>query len=65
MLTLWPAAALAILAAVDLLHASERRRTPHLAQDIYRTPAIVHVTRRLQTRRLHTDTPPAAALPST
>jgi hypothetical protein len=64
-LALWPTVALAILAAVDLLHASERRRTPHLAQDIYSTPAIVHVRRRLQTHRPHTDTPPATALPST
>jgi hypothetical protein len=64
-LVLWPAVALVVLAGVDLLHISECRRTPHLAQDIYRTPAIVHVGRRLKTRRPHTDTTPAAPLPST
>jgi hypothetical protein len=64
-LALWPAVALVILAAVDLLHLSERRRTPRLAQDIYRTPAIVQVGRRLETRRPHMDATPAAALPST
>jgi hypothetical protein len=57
-LALWPAVALIILAAVDLLHVSERRRTSRLAQDIYRTPAIVHVGRRLETVRPHTDTTP-------
>jgi hypothetical protein len=64
-LALWPAVALVILAAVDLLHASERRRTPNLAQDIYSTPAIVHAGRRLQTRRSHAGTTPADPLPST
>jgi hypothetical protein len=60
-LALWPAVALVILAAVDALHVSERRRTPQLAQDIYRTPAIVHMRRRLETRPPHTDTTPAAS----
>ena len=64
-LALWPAVALVILATVDLLHASERRRAPHLAQDIYRTPAIVHVGRRLGTRRPHTHATPAARVPTT
>jgi len=50
-LALWPAVALVILLAVDLLHASERRRAPHLAEDIYSTPAIVHAARRLRTGR--------------
>jgi hypothetical protein len=59
-LTLWPAVALVLLVAVDLLHASERRRTPHPVQDIYRTPAIVHVGRRLRTHRPRTDTAPAS-----
>jgi hypothetical protein len=64
-LILWPAVALVILEAVDLLHVSERRRTTRLAQDIYHTPAIVHVRRRLETRRPHTDNTPAASLPTT
>jgi len=64
-LALWPAVAMVVLAAVDLLHVSERRRTPRLAQDIYRTPAIVHLGRRLETHRSHTGTTPAAPLPST
>ena len=46
-LGLWPAAALGVLAAVDLLHLSERRHLPHHAHEIYRTPAVVHVGRRL------------------
>jgi hypothetical protein len=50
-LGLWPAAALGILAAVDLLHYFERRLRPHDAHEIYRTPAVVHVSRRLATRR--------------
>jgi hypothetical protein len=62
-LALWPAVALVILAVVDLLHVSERRRTPHLAQDIYRTPAIVQMRRRLGTRTPHTDTTPASSGP--
>jgi len=60
-LILWPAVALAILAAVDLVHLSQRRRTPHLAQDIYRTPAIAHLGRQ---RRPQTDTTPAASSPA-
>jgi hypothetical protein len=43
--------ALSILIAVDLLHLSERRRRPLNDQEIYRTPAVVHVSRRLGTRR--------------
>ena len=50
-LGLWPAAALGILAAVDLLHFFERRLRPHDRHEIYRTPAVVHVSRRLATRR--------------
>lgn len=49
-LGLWPAVALCVLAAVDRLHLSERRHTPHQAEEIYRTPAVVHVRRRLATR---------------
>jgi hypothetical protein len=50
-LGLWPATALAVLAAVDLLHLSERRLRPHDKHEIYRTPAVVHVSRRLASRR--------------
>jgi len=46
-LGLWPAVALGVLAAVDRLHLSERRHRPHHAHEIYRTPAVVHVGRRL------------------
>ena len=49
-LVLWPVLALSIIAAVDLLHLSERRRRPHQANEIYGTPAVVHVSRRLGTR---------------
>ncbi len=48
-LGLWPAVALSVIAAVDLLHLSERRQRPHEASEIYRTPAVVHVSRRLGT----------------
>ena len=46
-LGLWPAVALIVVAAVDLLHLSERRHRPGRAHEIYGTPAIVHVGRRL------------------
>jgi hypothetical protein len=51
-LVLWPVVALSILVAVDVLHLSERRQRPHSRQEIYATPAVVHVSRRLRTRRL-------------
>lgn len=51
----WLAASLAVLAAVDLLHLAERRRTPEREADIYATPGTAHLRRRL-TRQ------PAAAL---
>jgi uncharacterized phage infection (PIP) family protein YhgE len=54
-LGLWPVLALAVLAGVDHIHRSERRQRPHEAHDIYRTPAVVHVRRRLATRRLGRD----------
>jgi ABC-2 family transporter protein len=50
-LFLWPAVALSILVAVDLLHLSERRRRPHNPHEIYRTSAVAHVSRRLGARR--------------
>ena len=48
-LGLWPVTALAILALVDLLHRAERRRLSHPAHEIYRTAALVHLSRRLRT----------------
>ena len=50
-LGLWPAFALGVIAAVDLIHLSERRLRPHTTHEIYRTPAVVHVSRRLGARR--------------
>ena len=44
----WPVLALIVLAAVDLLHVSERRRRPHDAPAVYRTSALVHVRRRMR-----------------
>jgi hypothetical protein len=49
-LGLWPAAALAVLGLVDLLHIAEQRRLAHPAHEIYRTPAVVHLARRLRAR---------------
>jgi hypothetical protein len=50
-LGLWPVAALAVIAAVDLLHLSERRRRPADINEIYGTPAFVHVRRRVRHTR--------------
>jgi ABC-2 family transporter protein len=58
-LGLWPVAALSVLVAVDLIHLSERRRRPHDTHEIYGTSAVAHVSRRLGTRRLRTQTAPA------
>ncbi len=60
-LGLWPALALSVLVAVDLIHLSERRQSPHRAAEIYRTPAVVHVGRRLGARPHRAD--PAPAMP--
>jgi uncharacterized phage infection (PIP) family protein YhgE len=57
-LGLWPAVALAVIAAVDLIHLSERRLRPENTNEIYGTPAVVHVSRRLRTRRRAAGTPP-------
>ncbi|MGH2881845.1 MAG: ABC transporter permease, partial [Solirubrobacteraceae bacterium] len=52
-LGLWPAVALAVLVAVDLLHLSQRRQKPQLhPSEIYRTTAVVHLRQRLRSRRL-------------
>jgi hypothetical protein len=51
-LGLWPAVALSVLVAVDRLHLSERRRRPHNNHEIYGTPAVVHLSRRLRTQSL-------------
>lgn len=50
-LVVWTAAALAVLAAVDVLHLAQRRLRPNNAHEIYRTPAVVHVRRGLAARR--------------
>lgn len=47
-LVLWPIGGLVVIAAVDLLHRAERRKTPGRAHEIYRTPAVVHLRRRLR-----------------
>jgi hypothetical protein len=62
-LCLWPAVALSVLVAVDLIHLSERRRRPQETHEIYGTPAVVHVSRRLGTRRLQADDTPAMPSP--
>lgn len=49
-LGLWPALALSVLVAVDLIHLSERRRRPRDTHEIYGTPAVAHVSRRLRAR---------------
>jgi hypothetical protein len=60
-LGLWPVVALSVLAAVDLIHLSERRLRPHSTHEIYGTPAVVHVSRRLGTRRFRAKETPAMA----
>jgi hypothetical protein len=50
-LGIWLAASLAVLAAVDLLHLAERRRTPDQQADIYATSGGTHLKRRLARRR--------------
>jgi hypothetical protein len=62
-LGLWPAVALSFLAAVDLIHLSELRRHPHNAHDIYRTPAVVHLSRRIGTRHIRVEVVPAMPAP--
>jgi hypothetical protein len=62
-LGLWPAVALSIIAAADLVHLSERRQRPHHEHEIYRTPAVAHVSRRLRNRGLRVNPTPAPAGP--
>ena len=50
-LGIWLAASLAVLAAVDLLHLAERRRSPEQQADIYATPGATHLRRRLARQR--------------
>ena len=50
-LAIWLTASLAVLAAVDLLHLAERRRTPQQQADIYATPGTTHLKRRLARQR--------------
>jgi len=47
----WLAGSLAVLACVDLLHLAERHRAPHQKAEIYATPGMTHVRRRLALRR--------------
>jgi len=63
-LGLWPAVALTVLAAVDLLHLSERRLQPHRAHEIYSTPAVVHVGRRLRARNGRLQQPDRSTAPA-
>jgi hypothetical protein len=51
-LAIWLAASLAVLAAVDLLHLAERRRTPGQQADIYATPGTTHLRRRLARQQI-------------
>ena len=53
-LGIWLAASLVVLAAVDLLHLAERRRTPQREADIYATPGTAHLRRRLARQRAAT-----------
>ena len=50
-LGIWLAASLAVLAAVDLLHLAEGRRTPDQQADIYATSGTTHLKRRLARQR--------------
>jgi hypothetical protein len=45
-LGLWSAGALNVIAAVDLIHLSERRHPPRDRHEIYRTPAVAHMSQR-------------------
>jgi hypothetical protein len=62
-LGLWIAVALSVLAGVDLIHLSERRRWPRDTLEIYRTPALVHLSRRLGPRRRRAGEMPAMPPP--
>lgn len=62
-LGLWIAVALSVLASVDVIHLSERRLRPHDTHEIYRTPAVVHLSRRLRRRRLQAGETPAMPPP--
>jgi hypothetical protein len=50
-LGIWLTGSLAVLACVDLLHLAERRRAPERKAEIYATPGMTHVRRRLALRR--------------
>ena len=50
-LGIWLAASLAVLAAVDLLHLAEGRRTPDQQADIYATSGTTHLKRRFTRQR--------------
>jgi len=50
-LGVWLAGSLAVLACVDLLHLTERRRAPERAAEIYATSGTAHLRQRLARRR--------------
>ena len=50
-LGIWLAGSLAMLACVDLVHLTERRRAPERKAEIYATPGTTHVRRQLALRR--------------
>lgn len=54
-LGLWPAVALTVLVLVDALHRAERRRMQQPAHEIYRTPAVVHLSRRMRNRSIQPE----------
>src|SRR5580704_8602538 len=56
-LGIWLAGSLAVLAAVDLLHLAERRRTPDQEAQIYATPGTAHLRHRLARSRAAALTP--------
>jgi hypothetical protein len=54
-----------VIGAVDLTHLSERRHRPHNTHEIYRTPAVVHVSRRSELGPSRPSTRPTCRLPTT
>jgi hypothetical protein len=54
-LGLWSAVAVAALAAVDLLHLSERRLQPDDRHEIYRTSAVAYARRHIGRRRVRAE----------
>jgi hypothetical protein len=63
-LGLWSAVALSVLATVDLIHLSERRRQPNNTHEIYRTSAAVHLNRRFARGCIRVEVVPARHAPN-